>query len=95
LPPVKQDGSLSFEPRPDDSLKSLDLSLRHVVAAFQVVSREKEHVLNACLFPSLQQALGTTFRRTKESKCVGNLLGSILRDCRRIVALLKLESSLF
>src|SRR5437763_1183021 len=59
------------------------------------MSREQEHVLNACLLPSLQKALGTIFRRTEQSKCIGNLPRSILRNCRGIVVLLKLESSFF
>jgi len=52
-------------------------------------------VLNAGLFPSLQQALGATLWRAEQPECIGNFPRSILRDCRRIVALLKLESSLF
>src|SRR5262249_58061740 len=56
--------------------------------------RKQEHVLNACLFPCLQQALGATFRRTKQSKCVGNFPCLILSYCRGIVRLLEREAGL-
>src|SRR5262245_37393736 len=56
--------------------------------------REQEHVLDACLFARLQKALGTTFRRAEQSKCIGNLARVILGDCRGIVGRLKLEAGL-
>src|SRR5262249_18087935 len=56
--------------------------------------REQEHVLNACLLPSLQQALGTTFRRAEQSKGIGNSARLILGQCRGIVRWLKLEPGL-
>ena len=56
--------------------------------------REQEHVLNACLLSRLQKALGTTFRRTEQSKCIGNLARLILGQCRGIVRRLKLEPGL-
>jgi hypothetical protein len=87
--------SLSSKPRPDHSLKSLNLGLRHVVAALEVMRREQEHVLDACLFPCLQEALRATFRRTEQSECIGNLARLILRDCRGIVRWLELEPGLF
>src|SRR5262245_18455702 len=92
---AKQGGALSSEPRADHPFKSLNLGLRHVVAAREVMRREQEHVLNARLFPRLQKALGTTFRRTEQSKCIGNSPRLILTQRRRIVRWLELEAGLF
>jgi hypothetical protein len=57
--------------------------------------REQEHVLDARLLPSLEKALGTTFRRAEQSECIGNLPRLILSDCRGVVRRLKLEAGLF
>ena len=46
-------GCLSSKSRSDYFRKSLQLGLRHVVAAGEVMSREQEHMLDACFLPRL------------------------------------------
>jgi hypothetical protein len=56
---MKQAAWLS-ETRADHSLKSLYLGFWHLVAAGEIVSREQEHLLNACFLSRLQKTLCAT-----------------------------------
>src|SRR6516162_8713110 len=58
------------------------------------MSREQEHVRNACFLPRLQEPLRTSLRWAEKPKCIGNLARLILRYRRWIVRLVKLEASL-
>jgi hypothetical protein len=83
---------LSSKPRADYSIKSLHLGLWHLVAACDVMSRKKVHLLNACFLARLQEPLCTTLWWTEQAKSVRKLARLILAYRSGIVRFLKLES---
>src|SRR3954471_22833827 len=88
---TKQNSS-SSESLADHFCKSLQRSLRHVIAAGEVMRREQEHVLDARFLARLQQPLGATLRRPEQPERIGDAARLVLGDRRRIMRLAKLEA---
>src|SRR5690348_528312 len=78
--------------RPDHVSESLQLGLRHGIAAGEVVGREQEDVLDVSFLLRLQEALGAPLRRTEQAERVGDALSLILGNRRRVVRLGEIEA---
>jgi len=85
-------GALRPETRTDHALEGLELSLRHLVPAGQIVGREQEHLLDPGFVSRLEEALGAALGRAEEAEGIGDPARPVFGDRRGVEGLAEVEA---